>query len=302
MISVCIPIYNHCVVPLVADLHAQAAQLGDGVAEVVCIDDGSDSRFQQTNSPVADMATLVALDHNVGRARVRNMFLRHAKGEYLLFIDCDATVPAGFLQAYANMLPSSPQVVVGGHRYDRRADDAQHHLRYMYGTQAESQPASQRRKHPHRSFMSGNFMIGRDVFAQTHFDESIVRYGYEDTLLGYRLGEAGVEVQHIDNPIIIKQVEDNAEFLRKTAEAMHTLSALYTRLHDEAGFCDSVRLLHTYNRLLHMGMQDTAYAVYQLLRKPLESHFLAGNAISTTQFGFYKLGLFIENCKSINTQ
>ena len=53
-------------------------------------------------------------------------------------------------------------------------------------------------------------------------------------------------------------------------------------------------IFEKYCRLRHLGVIGIVHAIYRLLRNPLRSHFLSGNAISIRQFNFYKLGLFIE--------
>lgn len=292
MISVCIPVYNRDVRPLVRTLAAQSAEVADGV-ELVCIDDASDAAFRALNAEVAPSATLVQLEHNVGRARIRNLFLQHTHGDYMLFLDNDSIVPTGFLKAYAALLPGGPQVVVGGRIYDRHSDDREHHLRYLYGTTAESRAAAQRASQPYRSFMTCNFMIRREVLQRIPFDERLGRYGHEDTLFGFRLQQQGVPVMHVDNPVVNGDVEDNAEFVRKTREGIASLSQIYMFMCGDERFCRSVRLLTAYRHLQRRRLQGAAYGVFRMLRPQLESHFLSGEAISIRQFNFYKLGCFI---------
>ena len=124
-------------------------------------------------------------------------------------------------------------------------------------------------------------------------DESLHGYGHEDTLFGYRLQQEGVPIVHIDNPAENGQVEQNAEFLDKTAEAVANLALLYRRLGTDHGFCQSVRLLKTYERLRRYRAVWLVAALFAVLKRPLRSHFVAGNAITVAQFNFYKLGLLI---------
>ena len=295
LLSVCVPVYNHDVLPLVRRLSSQASELG-GEAEVVCIDDGSEASFRQHNRAAAELARWVELPHNVGRARVRNLFLQHTEGSYLIFVDNDLQVPPDFLQAYAQLAASddAPAVVVGGHRYDRRCNNPQHRLRYLYGTQVECRSLSERRREPYRSFMSGNFMVRRDVLQKHPFEESIRRYGYEDVLFGYRLQQHGIEVLHVDNAVVNSDVETNEEFLCKTQEAIGTLAELYLQQPEDEGFCQSVRLLSTYKKIKNRGLIGVVHSVFRMLRTPLESHFIAGNTINMSEFSFYKLGLLCE--------
>lgn len=292
-LSVCIPVYNYDARPLVRRLSEQALPLA-GEVEVVCIDDASDAPWRTQADELSELGGYVQLEENVGRARIRNMFLEYSKGEYLLFLDVDSEVGEGFLVRYLEALQEEPAVVVGGRVYDRRGNDASHRLRYLYGTQVESKNVDWRRRHPYQSFMSNNFAVRREVLQANPFDASITRYGHEDTLFGYRLEQQGVPVKHIDNPVVNGEVEDNALFLSKTVEAVENLAAIDERMESDAAFGRRVRLLDTYRRLRRYGLTLPVSWLYSLLRRPLESHFLNGNAISVAQFNFYKLGVLIN--------
>ena len=299
MISVCIPVYNYDVLPLAESLHRQCSAV-EGETELVFIDDGSDDEWRGRNATLAGYGTYVTLEHNVGRARVRNLFLQHARGEYLLFLDNDSQVPDGFLSRYAALEAERPDVVVGGRVYDRYSDRPECHLRYLYGVEAECRTAEQRRRQPYRSFMTCNFMVKREVLRRIPFDERLTRYGHEDTLFGFRLMQEGVPIVHIDNPVVNGDLEPNGVFLQKTGEAVQNLVQLYDMMAGDERFCRSVRLLDAYRTARKTHTTRLVHTAYRLLRRPLESHFIEGNAISVKQFSFYKLGLFIEKKHFIN--
>lgn len=292
MISVCIPIYNYYAYPLVRRLVNQAKQHKIDI-EVVCIDDHSSGYYMTQNKGIAEIARYMRLGQNVGRAKIRNLFLKYTQGEYLIFLDCDSIVPDNFLKIYNQHLRDA-DVVVGGRVYDGRGNDQEHRLRYLYGTKIESKPAAQRKLHPYRSFMTNNFMIRRDVFEKIHFDERITKYGHEDTLFGYSLEQHKVKIVHIDNAVVNGQVEDNAEFLHKTIEAVENLVNIYDFMWEDQRFCQTVKLLQTYGRVRRMGLVKTVHRLYKLTKSPMESHFVNGTGISLRQFSFYKLGVFIE--------
>lgn len=279
---------------MVRRLARQIASADADSYEIVCIDDHSSGYYISQNKGIAELATYVGLETNVGRAKIRNLFLQYAKGEYLLFLDCDSMVPENFVQEYAKTLARKPAVVVGGRVYDDTFNDREHRLRYLYGTKIESRPLLERLKNPYRSFMTNNFMVRRDVLDKIRFDESLTKYGHEDTLFGYRLEQNHIPILHIDNPVINGQVEENAEFLHKSVEAVENLAKLYDDMWEDQRFCHSVRLLNTYNRVRRMNLQGVVYWLYKVFKTPLESHFVSGNSISLKQFNFYKLGMFIK--------
>lgn len=295
MISICIPIFNHPVYPLVQSLSEQIATLhAEGEFEIVCIDDHSSEPFRSQNAPISDIATYILLDDNIGRARIRNLFLRHSKGEWLLFLDNDSEVPNNFLATYRKYLNEKWDVIVGGRIYDHRGDDRQHRLRYLYGTRVESRPAVDRYKHPYKSFMTNNFLIRRSLFEKILFDTRLDHYGHEDTLFGYRLQQNNIPLLHIDNPVVNGYVESNDEFLRKTAEGISSLVTIYRFMSDDRIFLRTVRLLDTYTKLCRLSLYPLVYCLFKKNKTTLEYRFLSGENISVHRFNFYKLGLFIQ--------
>lgn len=295
MISICIPIHNFYAYPLARRLSNQAKTLKLDV-EIVCIDDHSSGYYLNQNNGLTEVGQYIKLAENIGRSRIRNLFLKYATGEYLLFLDDDSLVTDDrFLKKYYNAIADgTAQVVVGGRIYDERGNDQEHRLRYLYGTHVESRNAEERRKHPYQSFMTNNFIIRRDVLENIKFDKRITKYGHEDTLFGYRLEQAKIPIIHIDNPVVNGQVESNAEFLHKTVTAVENMVNIYNFMWEDQRFCQSVRLLRAYGRVRNLGMHKLVYHVFRMMRAPMESHFVSGTGISLKQFNFYKLGIFIK--------
>lgn len=296
-LSVCIPIHNYYAYPLVESLAAQCAGVDGCKVEIVCIDDCSTQGYRERNRGIEEIARCVYLDENIGRARIRNLFLEHTDGEYLVFLDNDMNVRDGYLKRYAEMALQGAAVVVGGISYSDRNVDAAHKLRLMYGLKVESSPAAERSRTPYRSFMTGNFMIRRDVLDEIRFDERLRRYGHEDTLFGYELERREVEITHIDNPAVNGRLESNDEFLAKSREAVENLAYIYTEMGVDAGFARSVRLLGTYVQLRKAGLAGLVCLAYRMLRRPMETHLLAGQSFSLAEFSFYKLGCLVETIK-----
>ncbi len=302
MISICIPIYNYYAYPLVRRLSNQIEKLGSAdVVEIVCIDDHSSGYYLNQNMGICDIATYLRLAENIGRSRIRNLFLKYAKGDWLIFLDNDSLVPSNFLKNYLPHESGKADVIVGGRVYDKRGDDTEHRLRYLYGTKVESQDALQRSKHPYNSFMTNNFMIRRSVLEKIKFDPRLSKYGHEDTLFGYRLEENAVPILHIDNPVVNGYVETNIEFLHKTIEGVGNLVKIYEFMWEDQRFCHSVKLLDAYGKVRRWKMQGLVYKVFLMSKSFMESHFTSGNAISLKQFSFYKLGIFIQKMHYKNT-
>ena len=295
MISICVPIYNFYAYPLIRRLVTQIDHMkAQDEFEVVCIDDHSSGYYLNQNNGICDIATYLRLGENIGRARIRNIFLKYTKGEWLIFLDNDSIVPDNFLKTYRKYVDDKCDVIVGGRTYDQRGDDQQHRLRYLYGSQIESRTVEERKKNPYKSFMTNNFMIRRSVLEKIKFDPRLSKYGHEDTLFGYRLEVNKIPIRHIDNPVVNGYVESNAEFLHKTVEGIENLVTIYNFMWEDQHFCRTVKLLKTYSDVRRMGLQGIVYFLFKLFKSPMETHFVNGTAISLKQFNFYKLGLFIQ--------
>lgn len=294
MISVCIPIHNYDARPLVEILW-QRAKCADAEVEIVCIDDGSDSKFVELNRDIENHSKYVVLGENVGRARVRNLFLNHTNGDWLLFLDDDCMViPEKFFEQYADHLNEESEVLVGGSTYDDSYKDREHSLRWMYGKRVESnKDVVKRNQEPYMSFMTNNFMIRRDIFERIRFDERITRYGHEDTLFGFRLKQAGINILHIDNAVVNGDIDTNEQFLRKTKESIKNLVDI-RRFLNEPAFDDSVRLLSAYRKAEKIQMVWVVKLWHRISKHCLEKRFKSGRGFTLTLFNLYKLGEFTD--------
>jgi len=227
MLSILIPIYNCQCSKLVNDLHEQGV-LNNIDFEIVCLDDKSDQEYIEANKNLGELEHVVyeLLEENIGRARIRNLLAAKAKYNSLLFIDCDMAVDTDdFLTRYIEGI-DGPGAVIGGVAYELVVPNPEYILRWTYGRERESNSMEIRAKRPYASFMTGVFLIDKSSFDAIKFDESITRYGHEDTLFGAELKQQGIAVKHINNPLIHQGLEVNSAFVSKTEEAIQTLAEL----------------------------------------------------------------------------
>ena len=295
MISILIPVYNQEVVSLVTALRNQAGSLGIEY-EILVIEDGSGEAFLHANSNLKalDCVKYIIQPLNSGRSPTRNRLAELATFQWLIFIDSDAAVrDSQFLRRY---LPYCTEkwAVCGGTSYqEEKPADPSLHLRWLYGRGYEMRTAAERSRRPYASFSGFNFMIRKDLFRSVRFDESIKHYGHEDTLFGYRLKQAGAELLHIDNPLEHTGLENNMDFLEKTAVAVNGLALIFRQMNHDRAFAADVRLIATALKMRNLGIAwllraSTGIAV-PLIRRQLES---PGPCISL--FQWYKLLLFLR--------
>jgi len=255
VLSILIPVYEQDCRLLVEALDRQA-EAADVEVEIIIADDHSPG-------PAPELALLDALPRvsyhylpvNLGRAGCRNWLARQARYPYLLFIDGDMeVVREDFLSRYIEALAPG-RVLCGGHIYAPAPPvQTSLQLHWAYGRQREQRSAPVRQKAAFDAFVPSNFVLPAALFRQIYFDESLKTYGHEDSLFGYRLKGRGVEVIHLDNPLLHRGLEPAERFIAKQREAVKNLRRL-ERTHRFFGTqlqrtARSLRLLAPFIRLL----------------------------------------------------
>ncbi|MCE3296190.1 MAG: rhamnosyltransferase [Crocinitomicaceae bacterium] len=290
MISICIPVYNFPVSPLVEELSRQMSELGVE-SELILLDDGS-SLFREENAAACQKHTYLELTENRGRSRIRNLFLEFARFDYLLFLDCDSLIISrNFLVNYIQELENNPFVIAGGRIYPAEQPGKEKMLSWKYGVYRESKPASERQKNPARSFMTNNFVIRKSLFEQIPFDESLSGYGHEDTLFGLELMERKIPVTQIENPVLNGDIETNENFLRKTEEGIRNLVSIEQKMENPARLQQNVALLAFYKRLKARKILGLVLFFCQIFKNPIRRSLEKGN-VSLILFNLYKLGYY----------
>lgn len=288
LLSILIPVFNYPCASFVEQLHRQAMQLGIAF-EILVADDGSTAAATvQANRRINDLphARYVELGQNHGRPYTRNWLVSQAQGQSLLMMDCDASpTDEHFVERYLPYM-GSPQVVCGGILHTELLPSPRVSLRHRYEKRMEPLLTAERRnRHPYACLRTFNLMMPLLVARQIPFDEGITRYGYEDTLLGAQLQRANVPVVHIDNPLLHLDLDDNARFLTKTEESMHTLSHIAPQMQSHS------LLLSHYQRLSRLQLVWLVRWLFGLLQPLLRRHLL-GAKPSVLLFQAYKLGYF----------
>lgn len=189
MLSILIPTYNYVCVKLVTDLQQQAERL-ECPYEILVADDASEEAFKRENRKINGIpgCKYIELQENVGRSRIRNILGHLARYDYLIFMDCDASVVGSdFLSRYMTVR-NAAEVVYGGLVHPEQLPSPEVSLAYLYEKNAEPHfTAEKRALHPYKVFRTFNFMILRETFLKHPFDETITHYGHEDTLFGLAL-------------------------------------------------------------------------------------------------------------------
>lgn len=263
--------------------------------EIVLIDDASAPSFQSQYIELSLLPylRLNRLQHNIGRAAIRNRLAREAQYPFLLFLDGDMTVVRDeFLAAYW-LRRTEGGVTVGGLSYAKRVpDDPALRLHWFIGSQREVRSVVERRHRPYHSFLSSSFLIDAGIFDRLRFDERLSGYGHEDTRFGLELERLGIPIDHIDNPIRHDGLEPANVFLLKSRHAIENLNRLLDLLDDRAAarLVERIKLLRYARPLLASRWLRSAFLHIYRQWKPKIVDRLTGPSPTLRDFDVYKLG------------
>lgn len=293
MLSICIPIFNVDVRPLVTELVKQIKECTPKV-ELILIDDGS-TQFLKENKELESCATVIFLRENIGRAKIRNLFLEYSKEAYLLFLDCDVLInDPNFIAHYLLFLKNEPAIVCGGHFYNSKQPKLSERLRWKYGIYKESKSAEERKKSPNKSFMTNNFVIKKSIFQEIRFDERLRNYGHEDTLFGLQLKKKQLKIEHIDNQVLIGDSESNEVFLHKTEIGVKNLAHILSFPEFQADLWNEISLLSFYKKTKKVHF--LLLPIFTIV-KPILHWLLKKGMANLLLFDFYKLGILMLSLK-----
>lgn len=292
-ISVCIPIYNFDVRELVYDLKKEIKNQSID-AEIILIDDASDKNFIQINSELQNkVEQFVLLEENIGRSKIRNLFLKHTDGDYLLFLDCDVKIDnENFLTNYLKEIERNRgvEVVYGNFKIDLTYSKT---LRNRYSVEKEI--FSVDRSSDFSLLKTVNFIIKRDIFKKFPFNEHLVNYGYEDFVFAKTLEFGNVKFSAIQNPVIHIDDTSNEVFLNKTETAMSSLYQLYQNAGNEL-FIKDIKVFKIAKKIIKFGLKNVFLNFYTLLESRIKKNLLSENP-NLNYLDLFKLGLLLKKIK-----
>jgi glycosyltransferase involved in cell wall biosynthesis len=292
MLSVCIPVYNYVVSPLVEALHGQLVASGVPF-EILLIDDASLPQFREKNQQSLPSDTIyLQLEQNTGWTRIRNLLAQKARYPYLICMDSDSAIPSDtYIARYIDIC--RPGIVCfGGRMYEEKLKDESLSLRWKYGKERESHTAVHRRKHPNVCFQAGNFIIDKNIFNIVSFNEVLTEYGNEDTLFGLELLEHNILVEHINNPLIHLGLEDNVRFLKKVESSLINLKQIEHIMENKrVNQADLPRIIRTKKRLEKFYLKKAIAFLFSIFR-PVLTKNLCGKHPNLLLFDLYRVGFF----------
>ena len=228
MISILIPCFDYNAYPLVSILEKQALMLKIDF-EIICIDDGSFSSKNDLNQKINLLTNskFIELKKNIGRINNRLLLAEKSQYEWLIFLDVD-TLPIedNFLKNYIDQL-NKGTLIIGGCTY-KKPDNENFSLRYKFGKFREEIKSDIRNKNPYKYISSCNFMCKRDVLIDVLASINTISYG-NDYIFGSLIKKKEIDIKHIDNPVLIDNIDENQIFIKKTHHALDNLISSYNK-------------------------------------------------------------------------
>lgn len=219
-LSVLTPFYKYNPSELVARLSPAPADV-----EFILLDDGSRSAHLAANvlqalEAAGASARLIIWSQNRGRAAARNRLLEEARGEYVLFLDCDMLPDSSrFLSTWLGVIQTQrPEVAFGGLSLTHAEATPETALHHNLFAASDCAPAHIRQRKPAQSLATANLLVRRAFLRQLPFDDAYVGWGFED--VDWALTAARhTPILHVDNPATHAGLDDVDTLMRKSAEA-----------------------------------------------------------------------------------
>ncbi|HAT64660.1 MAG TPA: glycosyl transferase [Flavobacteriaceae bacterium] len=296
MISILIPTYNYNVFPLVKEAHLQGEKASIPF-EILVYDDCSPNPVgENENINQLTNGSFLKLPKNIGRSAIRNKLARDAKYPNLLFLDADTQIISSqFLKNYLHAIKEDSQIIYGGILYQHNKPNTAEILRWVYGNKREALPVTERNKQPHLRFLTLNFLIKKNVFSIIEFNEQIPNLRHEDTLFALDAKKSGINVSHIDNPVVHLGLESSEVFLRKSEESVDVLHLFLEKNMIDA---EEVALTKRAKQLKKMGLSGLFLWFYKFSKNSMKENLLSKKP-SLFIFDLYRLGHYL-NYKSSN--
>ena len=265
MISILIPCFDYNAYPLVSILEKQALMLKIDF-EIICIDDGSFSSKNDLNQKINLLTNskFIELKKNIGRINNRLLLAEKSQYEWLIFIDVD-TLPNedNFLKNYIEQL-NRGALIIGGCIY-KKPENENFSLRYKFGKFREEIKSDIRNKNPYKYISSCNFMCKRNVLIDVLSSINTISYG-NDYVFGSLIKKMGIYINHIDNPVLIDNIDENQIFIKKTHDGLDNLITSYNNKIIEK---HSISILKAYIILDNLLMKNIFIKITDLFKNLL---------------------------------
>ncbi|KPP83068.1 MAG: holdfast polysaccharide polymerase HfsG [Oceanicaulis sp. HLUCCA04] len=274
-LSVLIPFHGDDPASLLDALLEQA----DSDTEIVLFDDGSPdtSVFERLSAHLAVATQNVRVlrsDTNLQRSGARNALADAADGEWLLYLDADMEIPAGFLPRWVRLIKDADfDAAYGGYTLPE-AQAGRYAVHAGLARAGDVNDAAARSRRGASAFAGSNMAVRAELMARIRFDETYRGWGWEDVDWAVRAGRAG-RLAHVDNPAGHGGLQSVDSLLAKFAEGGLNYARFLARHPDQASLPGArlARLLAQWN--LFTAVKALTPALTRASALPVRARVLA---------------------------
>lgn len=233
-LSVLIPFFNDDPSRLIARLDGEGADI-----EILALDDGCpdgllNDAVKRAVQTAETPARLVTARTNLGRSAGRNVLAARARGTWLLFLDADMEIEAGFIETWLEIARRDDfDAAFGG--FELPATIApEHRVHAVLARAGDIASVEARTRKGPAAVCSSNLLVRRALIEETPFAEDFTGWGWEDVDWALRAARAG-RLIHVDNPARHAGLEPVPGLLAKFAAAGPNFARVLSRHGELAG-------------------------------------------------------------------
>jgi GT2 family glycosyltransferase len=220
--------------------------------EIVVADDGSnDGTNQMVNTLDLPFPVKHVWHENAGRSAARNLGVKAAEGEIIIFNDDHVIVDKNYVTEHLEYHQKYSPGAVRGQMYfindPKNAPTTPPSLSFMTKLKKRLEENNPLRFH------TGNVSVSKEAFQKIKgFDEDFKEYGFQDQEFGYRLRKAGYRIKFNPNAVgyIFKTVFNFEKMKDKARQAGHS-AVLCRKKHGRFG--------------MHCGANSINLLIYRIL-------------------------------------
>jgi glycosyltransferase involved in cell wall biosynthesis len=309
-VSVIIPTYNRSdrLLRCLAALEDQTVERSR--VEIIVVDDGSTDNTRARLQPFISNGTVRFFRQpNSGPARARNVGIRTARGQVLLFIGDDIIATSPLVEehlAYHHQFEGEPIAVLGFTDWSDRIEVTP--LMEYEGREAQfgyhyiEQGLVDLNDLPHSFFVTSNVSVGRQFLLENDlfFDEDFVHAMGEDGELGYRMKMEGLRIIYNPSAIAYHEHPTTFESICRRAFVKGQVDVLQVKKHPEWGDLDFLNLSWK-GKMRHLAFKLAARLISPLLtladRKQWNIHRLGLNKWYDFVFGVRRFEGLMEGLR-----
>jgi glycosyltransferase involved in cell wall biosynthesis len=240
--------------------------------QVLVVDNGSSDEtlaiLQQKSRVYSNLKAFSQMKR--GAAATRNLGIKNAQGEIVLFIDDDILAPPELIEAHLNYHQHYRRASIIGRVTTSWKDSRDPFLRYLRERGIFNPYSITGGPMDFSYYHTGNVSTSRMLLAEAGgFNEDFFIYGMEDIELGYRLERLGCEMVHGPEATALHEYFPSYEqFIRRCEQAGYSLGKLL-ELHPELKerFVENgrtIRLLkpfHLLYRIFYLAVQPLSKVI-----------------------------------------